>query len=202
MELEEAASHLNLKLEEGASRRVHEYFALLQQWNRRVDLVAPGTPEVLWYAHILDSLLLLSVAAPPERSQVADVGSGAGLPGLVWACVRGDLEVVLLEPRRKRAAFLERAVAELDLRNVEVVPRRAEELVREGAYRGRFDVVVARAVAPPEEVMRRAAGLAKRGGRLLVPVGPKEQVTPPFVEVRRRLPWEPARERRVAVLLV
>jgi 16S rRNA (guanine527-N7)-methyltransferase len=202
VELKEAARQLNLKLEEAASRRVHRYFALLQEWNERLDLVSPAPPEILWRAHVLDSLLLLSMAAPPDRGRVADVGSGAGLPGLVWACVREDLQVVLLEPRRKRAAFLERAVAELGARNAEVVSLRAEEAARDPAYRRRFDLVVARAVAPPDDVLRWGRGLVREGGRFLVSLGPSQAVKPPFVEVRRPVPWEESRERRAAMAMV
>lgn len=202
MELEEACRHLGLQLGQSASLRVHRYFALLRHWNRKLDLVSPAPPEALWRAHVLDSLLLLSVAAPSAHSRVADVGSGAGLPGLVWACVREDLEVLLVEPRRKRAAFLERAVAELGVRNAEVAVTRVEDLGADPARRGRFDLAVARAVAPPEEVLARVRGLLKPGGRVVVPVGPGHEVTPPFVEVRQPVPWEPSRERRVVVAVV
>lgn len=202
MELEEAARALRLQVDRIASRRVHRYFELLQEWNRKVDLVSPAPPETLWRAHVLDSLLLLSMAAPPVRSRIADVGSGGGLPGLVWACVREDLQVVLVEPRRKRAAFLERAVADLGVRNAEVASLRVEQLAEDPTYRGTFDVAVARAVAPPEEVLQRAGALLKPTGRLLVPVGPAQAVRPPFLEIRRKVPWEVSRERRVAVLSV
>ncbi len=202
MELEEVARHLNLKIERAGSSRVHRYFRLLQEWNRRVDLVSPAPREVLWRAHVLDSLLLLSMAAPSEQSQVLDLGSGAGLPGLVWACVREDLYVVLLEPRHRRAAFLERAVIELGVPNAEVKVLRAEEVAKDVAYRERFDLVVARAVAPPEEILGWARGLVRKGGRVVVPVGPAQPVNPPFVEVRRPIPWEPSRERRIAAAVV
>ncbi len=175
---------------------------LLVAWNRRLDLVAPGPPDEILRAHVLDSLLLLVMSDPASGALVADVGTGAGLPGLVWAVARPDLRLVLLEPRRKRAAFVERAAWELGVRNAEVVAQRAEALARDPRWAGRFDLVVARAVARPQQVLRAAGALLKPGARLVVPVGPGEPVPGGFREVAREVPWEPQKVRRLAVGLV
>ncbi len=202
MDLESASRALGLDLNPEQVGCLLRYRDLVVTWTRRLDLVAPAPPEEVLRSHVLDSLLLLGVASPPPSAWVADVGSGAGLPGLVWAVARPDLHVVLLEPRRKRAAFLERAVGELAVRNVQVEVLRSEQASLDPRYRGRFDVVVARAVAPPEQVRRMAGDLVKPGGKLVVPVGPQARVREPFREIAREVPWQAGRVRRVAVLLV
>jgi 16S rRNA (guanine527-N7)-methyltransferase len=202
VDLEEACAALGLRLSPQQTAALVRYRDLLVEYARRLDVVAPAPPEEVLRAHVLDSLLLLVVADPGLGAWVADVGSGGGLPGVVWAVARPDLHLVLVEPRRKRAAFLERVVLELELPNAEVEASRAEEASKDPRYARRFDVVVARAVAPPLRVLRMAKGLLKEGGRLVVPVGPTAEVPPPFVEARRPVPWDPGRTRRVAVASV
>ena len=101
------------------------------------NLVSKSTLDNFWSRHVLDSAQLLRFA--PSGSTWADIGSGAGLPGVVVTCVSGD-PVLLIEPRRLRAAFLQRVVDELDL-NTNVHPGKAESAC------GQFDVITARAVA-------------------------------------------------------
>lgn len=202
MDLEEASRALGLHLSRKQLDLLLLYGDLLITWNRKLDLVAPSTPQDILRAHVMDSLLLLVVCEPPREGKVADVGSGAGLPGLVWAVARPDLRLLLLEPRKKRAAFLERALSELGLLNVEVEARRAEEAARDPRWRARFDLAVARAVAEPEEVLKTARGLLRVGGRLVVTVGPEYCVRAPFREASREVPWQPGQVRRVAVAVV
>jgi 16S rRNA (guanine527-N7)-methyltransferase len=97
----------------------------------------------------------------PEGATVADVGSGAGLPGLVWAVARPDVEVTLIEPLLRRTAFLEEAIEALGLDRVTVVRARAEDVD------DTFDVVTARAVAPLERLARWCLPLVRPGGVLL-----------------------------------
>ncbi|MBC9226947.1 16S rRNA (guanine(527)-N(7))-methyltransferase RsmG [Aeromicrobium sp. 636] len=122
-------------------------------------LIGPREVDRLWDRH------LLNCAAPvvrvPENATVADVGAGAGLPGLVWAIARPDLHVTLIEPLLRRATFLEEASAELDLDNVTVLRARAEEVSE------KYDVVTARAVAALDKLGRWCMPLVKPGGFLL-----------------------------------
>jgi 16S rRNA (guanine527-N7)-methyltransferase len=101
--------------------------------------------------------------AVPERASVIDIGSGAGLPGLVLAIVRPDLSITLLEPLLRRTTFLSECVTMLGLDNVEVRRGRAEEVAKDYAV----DVVTARAVAPLERLVRWALPLLRPGGELL-----------------------------------
>ena len=106
-------------------------------------LIGPREVPRLWDRHLLNCAVAVDIA--PSRSTVLDIGSGAGLPGLVWALVRPDLNVTLVEPLQRRESFLTEAVAELELADrVQVVRARAEDLA--GSVTA--DVVTSRAVAP------------------------------------------------------
>jgi 16S rRNA (guanine527-N7)-methyltransferase len=120
-------------------------------------MVAAGDVPRLWDRHILDSLRALPCLGPNARD-VADLGSGAGLPGLPVAIARPDLRVQLVERLRRRGAFLEAAVARLGLGNVRVVPHAVQEAGL------RVDVCLARALARPEAAWELAVGsLVERG---------------------------------------
>jgi 16S rRNA (guanine527-N7)-methyltransferase len=110
-------------------------------------LIGPREAPRLWERHVLNSAVLGEAVA--EDASVCDIGTGAGLPGLVLAIARPDLAVTLVEPLLRRTTFLDEVVAELELDNVTVVRGRAEDL--HGA--ATFDVVTSRAVAPLERLL-------------------------------------------------
>jgi 16S rRNA (guanine527-N7)-methyltransferase len=129
-------------------------------------LIGPREVPRLWDRHLGNSawVVLPQPGLVPVGAEVADVGSGAGLPGLVWAIVRPDLRVTLIEPLLRRATFLSEAVAELQLGDrVAVIRDRAEHLAGDRA----FDVVTARAVAPLERLVGWTLPLLRDDGRLL-----------------------------------
>ncbi len=129
-------------------------------------LIGPREVPRLWDRHIGNSawVVLPVPGLVPLGADVADVGAGAGLPGLVWAIVRPDLQVTLIEPLLRRATFLTEAVSALGLdERVAVVRDRAEHL----AGRVSFDVVTARAVAPLDRLLGWTLPLLREDGRLL-----------------------------------
>lgn len=132
-------------------------------------LIGPRELPRLWERHLLNSAALLPYL--PAAGTVVDVGSGAGLPGVVIACARPDLDVVLVEPMERRALWLTEVAASLGLTSVEVVQRRAEEL------HGRLeaDVVTARAVAPLDRLMTWCFPLVREAGVLLAMKGSRAQ---------------------------
>lgn len=122
-------------------------------------LIGPLEVPRLWTRHILNS----AIAAPFFAGSAVDVGSGAGLPGLVLAIARPDVEWTLIEPMERRTAWLTEQVAELELTNVTVERMRGEEWSR-----GRvFDVATARAVSALRTLLPYTAPLVRRGGRLV-----------------------------------
>jgi 16S rRNA (guanine527-N7)-methyltransferase len=124
-------------------------------------LIGPREVPRLWERHLLNCAVV--VPTVPTGSSVIDVGSGAGLPGLVWALLRPDLAIVLVEPLLRRAEFLAVAVQELALTEVRVVRARAEDLA--GRYAA--DIVTARAVAPLPRLLSWTLPLVRPGGRLM-----------------------------------
>jgi 16S rRNA (guanine527-N7)-methyltransferase len=145
-------------------------------------LIGPREVPRLWDRHLVNCGLLAPLV--PEGATVADLGSGAGLPGLVLALARPDLEVTLIEPMARRTAFLTEAVARLGVERVEVFRGRADQWP---ATR-RFDVVTARAVAPLPKLLGWGLPLVAPGGALLAMKGASasEEVETAGAELRRR----------------
>lgn len=126
-------------------------------------LLGPREGDKLWSRHVANSVAL--VDAIPQGIRLADVGSGAGLPGLPLAIVRPDLDVTLLEPLQRRYDFLQLAIDELGLGDrVSVVRARAED---HSPADGAFDVVTCRAVAPLGRLLGWTSGLFLPGGQLV-----------------------------------
>jgi 16S rRNA (guanine527-N7)-methyltransferase len=128
-------------------------------------LIGPREVPRLWERHLVNCALLGRAIGPDLR--VCDIGSGAGLPGIVLALSRPDVRVTLVEPLLRRTTFLEESVATLGLENVEVVRARAEEL----HGRREFDVVTSRAVAPLERLLRWSMPLVRLGGEMVAMKG-------------------------------
>ncbi len=145
---------------------VERYAALLADAGVERGLIGPREVPRLWDRHLLNSAVL-SEWVPPGV-EVCDIGSGAGLPGLVLALARPDVRVTLVEPLLRRTVFLEEVVAELELAGqVEVVRARAEEV----HGRRTFDVVTSRAVAPLERLLGWSMPLVAPSGALLAMKG-------------------------------
>ncbi|CAM3413637.1 16S rRNA (guanine(527)-N(7))-methyltransferase RsmG [Hydrogenibacillus schlegelii] len=143
-----ALENRGLPIDAAARARLGRYIELLLAWNERMNLTAITEPEAIWVKHIYDSLTVFLSPHDPSPRSVIDVGTGAGFPGLPMKIVRPELSLVLLDAREKRLRFLEAVVADLGLQDVRLVHGRAEVLGRDPAYRDRFDLAVARAVAP------------------------------------------------------
>ena len=125
-------------------------------------LIGPREAPRLWDRHIFNCAA--PAAAFPQGARVADVGSGAGLPGVVLAMARADLDVTLIEPLLRRTTFLDEVVEELGLANVTVLRARAEDVDPKVP---RFDVVTSRAVAALPKLARWSLPLARSGGLVL-----------------------------------
>lgn len=125
-----------------------------------LGLVGPLELPRLWTRHIINCALVAPLLTP---GKVGDIGSGAGLPGLVLAIMRPDVDFVLIEPMERRVHWLVSEVAQLGLRNVEVLRARAEE----ATHLAPFDQVTARAVSALSKLIPIAAPLVRSGGELL-----------------------------------
>lgn len=143
---------------------------MIRSWAPRLDLVSDRDLPRLWERHIEDSLRALPIVDTAPEGPCVDVGSGAGLPGIPLAIASGRTWR-LLEPRRKRAAFLEEALRELDLESCEVVCLTAQEAAATAGLAGAHIVATARALAPAQEAERLCHPLVAPGGSVLLFVG-------------------------------
>jgi len=142
--------------------KLERYAALIAEENQHQNLVSRSTLDQLWERHILDSVQLVRFEPHPGASWL-DIGSGAGLPGIVIAALVSG-PVTLVEPRRLRADFLRRVAEELDL-SVTVHLAKAE------ALHGRFDSITARAVASADRLLALSAHLAHSDTTWVLPKG-------------------------------
>ncbi|BBY99263.1 16S rRNA (guanine(527)-N(7))-methyltransferase RsmG [Mycolicibacterium fallax] len=149
----------------GRLELAERYVELLGTAGVERGLIGPREADRLWERHVLNSAVVAELIAEDER--VADIGSGAGLPGIPLAIARPDLRVVLIEPLARRTSFLEEVVAELGL-SAEVVRGRAPEA---GAGLEPFDSVTSRAVAALDKLCAWSLPLLRVGGRMLAMKG-------------------------------
>jgi len=162
MTLAEGIAALGLELPAGAEEKLLAYLALLTKWNKVYNLTAIRDPGEMLTHHLLDSLAVLpwleqdSVLAGRPPYRLADIGSGAGLPGLVLAIARPGWSITSVESVEKKAAFQQQARIELDLPNVSIYSGRVEDMV------GNFDGVLARAFASLADFVRLAGHLSRR----------------------------------------
>ena len=173
--LREGASALALSLSEAELDNFVAHYHLLLRDNDRAGLTSITDPAAVAVKHFLDSLtgLLVREIAPHER--VADIGSGAGFPGLVLAVARPAARYCLVEATGKKVAFLAAAAEALALRNVEIVSSRVEEVGQHASYRETCDLVVSRAVAPLPVVLEYGLPLTRVGGQLIAYKGPEAE---------------------------
>lgn len=146
--------------------QLNRFATLIAEENSRQNLIAPSSLPDLWTRHIIDGAQLLGIAG--QEGSWIDIGSGAGLPGLVIA-ILGGRPMTLNEPRRLRADFLHRTVAELGLPDTTVAECKVERVP------GKFDLITARAVAPLGKLLGMACHLAHSETKWVLPKGESAQ---------------------------
>lgn len=161
--------------------RLEAYVELIRKWSPKLDLVAPGDLGRLYERHVEDSLKALPLLREAPEGPAVDVGSGAGLPGIPLALAGPDRHWRFLEPRHRRAAFLEEAIRVLQIDSAEVVALSAQEAASAPSLSHAHAVLTARALAPPDEALALLRPLAAPGGRGVVWIG-KDTLLPPDAE--------------------
>jgi 16S rRNA (guanine527-N7)-methyltransferase len=166
---------------------VARYAEMLRDQGELRGLIGPREVPRIWERHILNSAAVVPFL--PTSGSVADIGSGAGLPGVVLAVMRPQLDVILIEPMERRTTWLSEVVAELGLENVEVRRGRAEE------YHGAFEVdaVTSRAVAALSKLVRLSMPLVRVGGEMVILKGRSvaEEVDPARKILRKYAAGDP-----------
>jgi 16S rRNA (guanine527-N7)-methyltransferase len=154
---------------EANRERLRSYCEALARGNERARLTGPADPETLWREHVLDCAAALPLL--PREGRIVDVGTGGGLPGVVWAICRPGLSVTLLDSVSRKCIALRGIVEELGIGNASVACMRSEELAR--GNRERFEVAAARAVTAAGPLAELLSPLVSVGGMLLAFKGPR-----------------------------
>jgi 16S rRNA (guanine527-N7)-methyltransferase len=167
--LEDGLKAMGLAVPEAVPQQLIDYLGLLIHWNKAFNLTAVRDPIDMVSKHLLDSLSVLPFIGD---GVVADVGSGAGLPGIPLALSLPETRFVLIDSNGKKTRFLNQAKMVLNLDNVEVVNQRVEDYSPKsndiGIY---FDTIIARAYANTQDILKSTAHLQKHGTRILVMQG-------------------------------
>nr|VFK44927.1 MAG: 16S rRNA (guanine527-N7)-methyltransferase [Candidatus Kentron sp. TC] len=167
--LERGVARMDLVLEKNAYDALVRYVGLLMRWNRAYNLTSIRDPVEIMRRHILDCLVILPYL---RGTRLLDLGTGAGLPGIVLAIARPDIECVLLDGTGKKTRFCTQVATEIGLSNVEVRHMRAEEYTPETL----FTTITARAFGPLSVLGRHAKRLLTEGGRLLAMKGTMKEI--------------------------
>lgn len=159
----EAAQKVGVNLDDTALQRFDMYAEMLVETNKTLNLTAITEPDEIVNKHFADCLSLLNEVEFPKNASVADIGTGAGFPGVVILIARPDLKMTLMDSTKKRLVFVQSVIDELGL-NANVVHIRAEEAGRNKAFREKFDFATARAVANMNVLSEYCIPLLKQGG--------------------------------------
>jgi len=168
--LKQGFTELQISCSEKQIRTFLTYLAELKKWNRAYNLTGLKTDDDIIIKHFLDSLLYIK-ALPASPFHMADIGSGAGFPGIPVKIMMPEIAVTLIESSRKKAAFLRSIVRTLGLKQVTVIEERIEHLGNECGQS--FDVIVSRATFSIREFLTAACPYVRPGGRLVLNKGPK-----------------------------
>lgn len=184
-QLAEGAMALGIRLDEDQLARLLQYLALIRKWNRVHNLTALRDPDKMLSHHLLDSLAVV----PHLHAQTwLDVGSGAGLPGMVLAIARPDWQITLADSNHKKSSFQQQARIELGLTNICVVAGRVQDTDPGRKYSG----VISRAFSEMGEFIRLTQHLLAPGGRWYAMKGvhPHDELTqlPAGIQVEKILP--------------
>ena len=146
-------------------KKFYDYMNLLIEWNQKINLTAITEPKEIILKHFIDSLTINKYIQ--QNSTLADVGTGAGFPGIPLKIIRSDLKITLVDSLNKRINFLNDVIEKLDLKGIEAVHSRIEEFGKNKKYRESFKNVTARAVANLTVLSEYLIPIAKIGGQCI-----------------------------------
>ena len=169
--LVEGAGKLGIKLNPRQVKHFDLYYQELIEWNKKINLTAITDCSSVQVKHFLDSLTITLALREEEVARpdfnIADIGTGAGFPGVPLKILFPQPRLVLIEPTTKKTAFLHHIIHKLELENVEVLNARAEEAAHLPLYREQFALVLSRAVAPLPTLVELTLPFCRLGGRFI-----------------------------------
>ena len=174
----EALNH-DLNLNDNELQTLDTFRRELIYWNNKVNLTRIVDDEDFAIKHVIDSLMIFKKADIQKGASLIDIGTGAGIPGIILKIVRPDLKVDLLESQRKKADFLEYVVDKLSLGDVQIINDRAEAAARKSTFREKYDISIARAVSALNVLCEYCLPFVKVGGLFLSMKGeaPTEEIS-------------------------
>ncbi|MCB8816824.1 16S rRNA (guanine(527)-N(7))-methyltransferase RsmG [Desulfosporosinus shakirovi] len=160
--------HIGCELTELQVNQLCQFGDLLLEWNQRLNLTRITDPQEVILKHFIDSMVLAKFI---QGIHLADLGTGAGFPGIPLKIMRPELKVVLIDSLKKRLDFLDVVIEKLDLQDINTIHARAEDFGRDRKYRRHFDTVSSRAVARLPTLLEYALPVLKIEGRFLAAKG-------------------------------
>lgn len=189
-----AAEKIGTELSPDSVEKFSRYGELLLEWNKVMNLTAVTDEREIVIKHYVDRLTILPYLDRLHCRTLADIGSGAGFPGIPVKILRPELDIVLLDSLGKRVNFLNEVISELCLMKIRAVHMRAEEGGRNPEFREKFDCASARAVAPMNILLEYCMPFVRNGGRFLAMKGAAEEE--PYENALRELKGEVESEDR------
>ncbi len=159
----------NIEITEEKATKLFLYKELLIEWNEKMNLTAITEDYEVIIKHFVDCLECTKVISNEEK--IIDVGTGAGFPGMVLAIYYPDKKFTLLDALNKRLIFLQEVINKLEIKNVEIIHGRAEEVARKDEYRESYDASVSRAVAQLPTLLEYVSPFVNVGGKCIVMKG-------------------------------
>ncbi len=155
----------NIEINEEQIKSFEKYMNLLLEWNEKINLTAITQPDEVKLKHFVDSLTVLKYINDDDK--VIDIGTGAGFPGIPLKIMNENTKITLLDSLNKRINFLNIVIETLNLRNIQAIHGRAEEIARNKLYREKYDVAVSRAVANLSTLTEYMLPFVKVGGKCI-----------------------------------
>ena len=172
--LKKTASQIGIELSDEQVKQFSVYGKLLLEWNKFMNLTAVCEEKEVIIKHFVDSMTIVKYVDNHNCKKIADIGTGAGFPGIPLKIIRPDVEVVLLDSLGKRVNFLNTVINELNLEKISAIHTRAEDGGRDKKLREKFDCATARAVAPMNILLEYCMPFVKKGGCFIAMKGATE----------------------------
>ncbi len=167
------AEKININLNEEKIKKLYCFKDLLLEWNKKINLTAITDENDIVLKHFIDSLTVLKYIEDNEK--IIDVGTGAGFPGIPLAIMKENCDFTLLDSLNKRLIFLNDVIEKNDIKNVQTLHGRAEDVGQKKEFREKFDISISRAVANLSTLSEYLLPLVKIGGKCICMKGPDSE---------------------------
>ncbi len=163
---------LNIKFDGNIYEKFMIYMKELIEYNKKINLTSITNEDLIINRHFLDSISIFNYKIE-ENATICDIGSGAGFPGIPMKIIRDDLKIDLVESTNKKVEFLKYIVDILNIKNINIINKRVENVSHETFYREKYDYVVSRAMARLDKLLEMSFSLVKINGKYIALKGKK-----------------------------